>query len=759
MFSFINGRSLLVLFLSIQLTSCTTLFSRQSATTQSQRLDNFPTVNWPVDKPVKVYWQENMVPFVEAQTDRDCAFAIGVVHAHLRMGQMELFKRASAGRLSEAAGPFGTPEIDELLRKVDLGRAAESSFKLLSPADREWVEKYVEGINFFQANSKENPFEFRFLGYQKEIWTAKDTFRVSRLASADANWSALLSLIALRSKPGWEDIWKRVIEGSKESMPSMKGELGKLEKILSVTAKTGSNSAVVSGLRSASKSALMANDPHLGIFAPNLWVLMGYSCPSYNVVGFMLPGVPAVTLGRNKDVAWGGTYMRGISSHLFEVTNEQIVRTRVEKIHRRGWFSKTIDIKESVHGPVIYEGENPDSKKKEMIALNWVGHQPGNELGAFLASNRAKDWNSFRNGFSDFGVAGLNLTYADKSGNIGFFPAIKQPILKLPDEQDLFVKSSQNAVIGYNRTLDLPSSLNPESGYLASSNNLPVRTNPPLAYVSAQNDRTKRWNSLLSSKNSITVADLMLWQQDVFSEDSLRLNRIFVGAVKSVPVELSEYHQRLMNWDGRFDVSSIGAPAFETLAYKLADDILSKTVADTDLRERIKSSDAWRLYLERELLKLEPSKSEEIVLKAMKSTWSNVRTFKTWGDVHVQRVQTPLGVIPLLGRRFQYGEFPSPGSSSTVNKAAFTPGFGKRSVTFGAQSRHISDMKSEDENYFVMLGGNDGWLDNPSLTDQVEIWRKGEYLKIPLSLKGIKGRFTTRVIEIESSTESTKQSR
>ena len=38
----------------------------------------------PLEQAVQVRWNGHMVPYIEAETDRDLAFTLGMVHAHLR---------------------------------------------------------------------------------------------------------------------------------------------------------------------------------------------------------------------------------------------------------------------------------------------------------------------------------------------------------------------------------------------------------------------------------------------------------------------------------------------------------------------------------------------------------------------------------------------------------------------------------------------------------------------------------------------------
>ncbi len=737
----------LILVASYFLCGCATLFSSPQYTSMEMRIAQFESIkNWPTEKKVKISWNSQMIPFVEAETDKDCAFSVGVVHAFLRLGQMELFKRGSAGRLSESSGPLVVPAIDEAIRKLDLGRSAQSSYEKLAVKDKEWLDSYIAGINFVISQTTELPYEYTFLDWEKEHWAFDDSMRIAHLAGGDANWANLISLLSIRDQKGWELLWKQTLESGDQSVPTIAStEVSSFAKFMSLAGRTGSNSVVVGSSKTKTKGAMIASDPHLGIFVPNLWLLMGYKSPSYHVLGYMLPGVPAVTLGRNQSVAWGGTYMRGVSTHLFEVRPEQIIRLRNEKIKRRWWWSKDISIKESVHGPVIYDGIDPATKKPQMIALNWVGHQPSNELGAFLSANRSTDWMSFRNSFKDYAVSGLNITYADKFGNIGFISAIRQPLLNDRAEQDQLIKSPDNFVRSYKDPLNLPSLINPKEGFIASANNMPVKTDPPLALVFAHNDRIRRWQKFIGEATKVTTQNLMSWQQDVHSEDSVRLKRMILANIKKIPSELEDYRKRLAAWNGEFDINSNGAVAFEILIHEMAKVIFMKTSASKKVYERMLSSDDWRNYLEKRLVGLLPEEQESIVVQAMITTSSTVAKFRTWGEYHVQVVQTPLGLIPLLGSRFRFGTYPSPGSSSTLHKAAFTSGSGPQPVVFGAQARHVSDLTNENENYFVMLGGNDGWLKNESMTDQVPLWREGRYLKIPLSLDKITSEFSKSV--------------
>ena len=47
-------------------------------------------------------------------------------------------------------------------------------------------------------------------------------------------------------------------------------------------------------------------------------------------------------------------------------------------------------------------------------------------------------------------------------------------------------------------------------------------------------------------------------------------------------------------------------------------------------------------------------------------------------------------------------------------------------------------MDDLDHNYFLLLGGNDGWLGSANLIDQVPMWRRGEYGQMPLRPESVR---------------------
>src|SRR4051812_21567110 len=109
--------------------------------TVAERLRSFPSHLIPVAAPVEIRWNEHLVPFVEAKSDRDLATALGLVHAHLRLAQMELLRRVAWGRLAEALGIAALP-IDRAVHAIGITRAMPAIVERLPVGTRDWLQGF-----------------------------------------------------------------------------------------------------------------------------------------------------------------------------------------------------------------------------------------------------------------------------------------------------------------------------------------------------------------------------------------------------------------------------------------------------------------------------------------------------------------------------------------------------------------------------------------------------------------------------------------
>lgn len=731
-----RARQALFGVLALLLPGCAALSPQR--VTSEERLSDFPTTELPLAQPVTIRWNAQQVPFIEATTDRDLAFALGMVHLHLREGQLEVLRRVSQGRLSESAGPF-TVDIDHSLRILGLGRAADAVIARMPADTRSFAQAFVDGMNHYQSRRRQKPPEFGLMGINAEPWTLRDIITIGRLAGADVNWLVYFAMLKERGKPGFAEVWRRTLAAGADGATSFTATAQEalLSDILAGRSRSGSNSVVVAARNSATGGALIANDPHLGLVMPNAWLIAGMRSPSYNMVGLMVPGLPFVALGRSPDMAWGGTNMRAASSDLYDVSKlppDSITREDV-RIGVRAWFDSTRTTRMSPFGPIVSDSPMIQARPGEMLALRWIGHEPTDEITALLRAARARTPDEFRRAFSGFGVSAQNMLFADARGNVGQVLAATLPARDSLHRDDPVLDAADPATHwrGFVEVGDLPHVLNPAQGFVASANNRPAASKTPIGFLFSDDERVGRLQALLRDRPRISVEDLKALQGDTRSEKSVVISKGMLGAIAAAGLDgvAPDFVRRLAGWDGDYRVDSPGPVAFETLLYHLLPAVYG-AASHRDLPGVYLQWQHITRFFIADLNALPAARRREVLAAALPAAARDAARFATWGDMHRLRAAHLLVNAPLIGSSFVVADLPAGGSRETVMKTAHDLVNGRHDARYGSQSRHISDMADPDANWFLLFGGQDGWLGSAAYDDQLPMWQRREYIRVPL---------------------------
>ena len=500
-------------------------FHRVDQVSLTDRLAMIPAAGAHVSRPVNIWWDEHQVPFIEAETDLDLAVALGMVHGHLRLAQMELMRRASRGRLSELVGRRGLV-IDRLIRTFDIARAAPQILAEMPESTKLWLEGFARGINHVLDHAPA-PREFRLFELKQEHWTAGDIVVLGRLISADVNWLVWQRIFPLRGRADWPALWRDFCTADMISVGAERSAADVLPAVI-----RGSNSYAVAGAKSRSGGGLIASDPHLSIMLPNIWLLTGMKSPSHHAVGMMVPGIPFIAQGRNAWIGWGGTSLHAASSDLVAVPAHSPLRIREERIAVLGEPPETLRVRESEWGPVI--SDLPAFSSRETVALRWMGHQPSDEFTAMLRVGAARNWTEFRQALAGYAVPGLEMVFAAASGEIGKVTAAKLPNRRNAVPEDIL--ASPDA--GWNEPWsaeNLPSEFQPARGFIASANARPAASAPVIGYHFSPPIRIRRQEELLVGPDLLSPADLMRFQKDVHSAAALRERDVFCNWLSGIP--------------------------------------------------------------------------------------------------------------------------------------------------------------------------------------------------------------------------------
>lgn len=754
---FLFLRWLMTVMFGGALASCALLKPLPKATTTDQRLAALPTTSLPLDSPVTIYWDEHQIPFIEAASDDDAAFALGLVHAHLRLGQMAIYRRVAQGRIAEMAGPLAV-DIDRGLRTLDFARAADAMEANLPEATRRWLQRFVDGVNTYQARAQTQPstlpIEYRILDLAPEPWTVKDVLTFGRLAGADVSWIVWFNLLKLRGRPDWPQIWARLVpQGGEPLMPPAGADQSAaagLSDVLTGLSRSGSNSLAIGPRRSLTGSAIMANDPHLGISVPNVWLIAGLKSPSYHAVGLMIPGLPLFAIGRNPQAAWGGTNLRAGASDLVDVSGMPAAEksTRTEPIRVRWWLDEEVMLRDTRFGPILSDAPQLQGFGLGDAALRWTGHQPSDEVTAMLDVARARTFEEFRAAFASFAVPGQNMLYAGADGTIGQVFAVQLPDRTDQPPSDLVVDpaASDRNWASMRTVSSLPVTVDPPEGFIASANNRPRNGDATLGYFFSPDDRVERMASVMEQEGRIGIDRVKTLQQDVYVSSSAELNQVFVRRLREsgLAAEANGEGRRLFDlmagWDGHYRADAQGPVAFELFRFHVTRDLYQSSLGATDWAAFANTGRIKTLIIE----DIERTPDDILVpslRRSLDAASRTLREFPTWGDMHRLVLRHPLAFVPVIGRRFEFADYPIGGSSDSLMKTAHGSTDERHRATYGANARHISDLSDPDRNWFVLLGGQDGWLNSSTSLDQVPLWLEGRYIEVPLRLETVRARF------------------
>jgi penicillin amidase len=721
---------LLLMVLIIALSASCSLFAPLPAPTNFETRASLPANLKIFSTKTEIYWDSNLVPFIETQDDLDLARALGVLHAHLRLGQMELYRRIVKGKISEIAGPLAV-ELDQALRVLALDKAATSSIAGIDDETKEFLQAYVQGINAYQNNLDELPFEFRFGNISKTEWTIEDVIGITKLAGVDINWLVWAGLLDNLEDPNWSKFWNLITENYAESVPSF--DILNLDQF----SRFGSNAFAVAGKSTSSGKGLLAADPHVGFALPNLWLICSFSSPSFKSGGMMLPGLPIVLIGRNEQIAWGATNMRSMNSRMFELQDTELNDLQVDSspIEVRWWFDSESKVRSNKYGNIISDIERINAGQKT-LALKWIGTEASNEIGALLKVMKSKNWSEFQDAFEDYAVSGQNYLYADKDGNIGQLAATRVPQSQSDFSEGFLQSTAADWSLTFNAK-NLPKVFNPAQNFVASSNNPPFKTtereNYQIGIVFSGDDRINRLKSELSGYSSESKFDaskakaLML---DVYSDSNAKLNNLLISKAevyaKDFNLEHKEILELLKSWDGNFNESSKSALVYNIFAYSILKELFISNYGEDLGTYLLKSDSAASIAIRI----LPTDLSKESVQKALAFAAEKSDDFDNWGEFHKMRVQHLFGNIPVLGARFRIEDFPVSGSGTTLFKtfSGFTEE--EHYSRYGTNSRFVFDLAQDHSFEAILLGGQDGWFNSPYFNNQTDLWREGKFIEV-----------------------------
>ncbi|HBZ22343.1 MAG TPA: hypothetical protein DEO60_14515, partial [Bacteroidales bacterium] len=549
-------------------------------------------------------------------------------------------------------------------------------------------------------------------------------------------------------------------------------------KSLGVASFSGSNNWAVSGKKTETGKPVLSNDMHLALSAPGIWFQMHQVIPGkLNVTGVAVPGEPLIVAGHNEKIAWGMTNLMVDDVDLFSEkinpdNSDQYfydgewknMRVRNEIIKIKGGKSDTATIKFTHRGAVISDFRDI---KDAVLSMRWSGYDNSDELKAVFMINRAANWEDFRSALNGFKSISQNFAYADVDGNIGLNTGGGVPVRKGYGSIIRTGDTSEYDWKGYVPFDQLPSSFNPEKGYVSSANNKTVSSDYPY-YISFRfyvPYRISRIRNMLEEKEILGIDDFKRMITDQHS-DYARLLTPFVIKLKERLNEMdpteSAAFSSLEVWDFNMDKDKAAPAIFEFLSKSLANNLLGDELEElfVQLPGSIKDYYIYRILetgADRWVDDINTPSNEtldEIILKSFKDgvktlseTYGTDVNKWTWGSVHRISLDHPLATVKIIDRIFKLssGKVGVGGSNHTVCPYTYKEGF---IVTDGASERHIFNTANWDESYTVIPTGASGIPSSEFYLSQTNTYLNGGFYKDAFSDGAVKAaaKYTLKLI-------------
>jgi penicillin amidase len=702
----------------------------------------------------KVWRDSHGVCHIDAR-DRVEAFSLmGYVHGRDRGLQVILMRILGQGRACEILDPGDEMlGIDKFFRRMNWAGNASAEVDKFSREAREIAEAYNSGMNL--ALSEKIPWEFRLFGYKPEPWRTEDSVLISRmigyLTLAQSQGEMERLLIELIQAGIDEARLNELFPGSLGGLDiELVKQIRLQERIVSPSSlwniaapvMMASNNWAVAGKKTASGKPVLANDPHLEVNRlPNVWCEMVLKAGGRYAMGGTMPGVPAILVGRNPDLAWSATYtfMDSTDSWVEQCRDGSYLRgpdrwqkftAREETIKRKGKDPVREVFYENMHG--VLEGNPYD--EGYYIATRWASSLSG----AVTFNNFARMWDarSVQEGMEIMGnvESSWNFVLADTRGNIGYQMSGLMPkrragvsgLVPLPGWDE------KNDWQGFEKAEDLPRCYNPDNGYFVTANqdlNSYGKVHPINAGMGAY--RSNRIAALLTQSENITCETMYKIQHDVYSVQA----ESFMGILRPL-LPGGQPADKLREWDLQYSPDSEGASIFHGFYRELYRLVFGQNGFGGDAAHFLDDHSGifndFYMYFDRILLSQDSAwfggkKREGLYLQAVQNALKEPP--RKWGEARKLTMKHILfgGKLPrFLG--FDRGPITIIGSLATPHQGQIFESAG-RQTSFAPSFRMATDL-AEDCIHTNMAGGPSDRRFSKWYCSDLDNWKKGVYKKV-----------------------------
>jgi len=578
--------------------------------------------------PVSIKIDSYGVAHIYASNIHDLFFAQGFYMAYTRLFQMEIQSLMASGNLSRYLGRTFL-NSDLAMRYLGLPFNAynlELFYKENYPMYYSYMQAFSNGINYYIEHYKE-PIYFKLAGFSPFLWSPfyslvweeymtlflttgiyepllSDVFlnlygyeNISRFYPYYPYFTQNITVI-----PGdgtvngfnltdenvstnylwsldWYDHWATGINNS-TLRNNEKLIVAALENISDpllfqyrgMFNDVGSNSWIVDSNYSDSGYPILANDPHLTLTIPSLWLPEQLHVPGVlNVTGWSLAGIPGVLIGHTQNTSWGITDSEGNSANDYlEYINGSyyLYDGKYYQMQYRNftYMGKSYSIGLTRNGPIIARIGH------YAISVNWTAQRPSLVLVSELMLDESQNYTDMLNALKYWGYPPENFALVSKH-HAGYLTAGLYPLIRvtLPNDRIVRVIGSRSLLNGSdpNYSIDgyvpfqyLPQVIDPSRGYAFAPNQPTVWKNYPYPFIGGFWSSGGRATSIdrFLQTHKMNISNTILLQSNLTDSWARLLTPILIKYLEksNLTVLESEALNYLAKWNYTAYIDSIG---------------------------------------------------------------------------------------------------------------------------------------------------------------------------------------------------------
>ena len=748
---------------------------------QSSSTDyNFEILSSHIERDVRIVFDDMAVPHIYAESETDAMFALGYVHASERLWQMDLLRRAGGGELSELLGA-DMVENDRYLRTLGMRDAAIKDAAEFEYTSSEKTKSaalaYLKGVNTF-IGEENYPVEYLLLGATPQEFKPLDMYKVAGFMAYSfaihiktepiVDWiktnvdSTYLSDVAL----GVQGFTKIPTQNASVDVAAYSDLANRLDEKLPVPQFIGSNAWVISGSKTKSGAVLFSNDTHMKYASPSVWYEAHVITPELEYYGNHIAGVPFPPLGHTKDRAWGITMFVNDDIDLYKETliGDQYLYdgkrfdldVRTEVIHVAGGADVAFEVRSTMHGPLI----------SDSVSMWWTYMKyPENRIQeAFYGLSRAESMAEVQQSASLFHAPGLNVMHGDIAGNIAWWAAAKLPIRSATADSKSIQDGSlaENDILGWYDFSKNPQTINPERGFIFSTNNAPEDVDGvhyPGYYYAGNTRAASIITALSTDKSDWTMEDSQEMQMSTHSpvyEGNCKMMCAY-AAENNFEGVYAEYFDKMKDWRGTHDMEEVEPTIYYRWMHAVIKDVFKDELGEEKyltFRGTIVCENTFPLVLQNSASPWwddqntdEIESARQIIISAFRTAMDEIiedrgEDASTWqyGKIHHLTHKHAMGEVEILDDLFNVGRYDVPSAKDALCKYEFKLTDTVDFEVFSGPAMRVSvDFGDVNASESILPTGQSGNVFSPYYDNQADMYHSGEFRKQRMDQEEIEG--------------------